>query len=241
MDWLLDRRYAPITNSAGVLQVDAKTAAEEFQVWQTDLTSGYSFSIRAVEADLEGALSVLAPLSTFPRRVVFIPTAVGSTVLFDNFANGSDVAGKVKVLSGRLAVRGARITAVPHTISGKNPSGSYGATTLEVFQRGNPERAIWAANDGGRWTSGALGTPFDFEDLSAYKSKRVRDRFPLKLLSGYLRHLECDVFAKEFYCCGPDHPAYLVEKEGPAPSWARDFSLVEVQAGVHRRGTLKRE
>lgn len=234
MDWLLDRRYAPITNSAGVLQLRAEVVAEEYRTWQSGLSTGYSFSLRAVESDLQGVLSVLAPLSTFPRRVLFIPTRSGSTVLFDNFINGSDVAGKVTVISRRLAARGARITAIPHTISPSNPLGSYGATVLEVFQGGDTERSIWTANDGGKWTSGTSGNPYDFEDLSVYESRSVRDRFTPGLLREYLRQLEWDVFCKDFYGCGPARPAYLVEKEGPAPRHARDFCLADVQSGVHR-------
>ncbi|MEQ4210408.1 hypothetical protein [Actinopolymorpha sp. B9G3] len=41
----------------------------------------------------------------------------------------------------------------------------------------------------GRWEWHTSGQPFTFEDVSRYRSRRIRDRFDRPLLIEYLHHL----------------------------------------------------
>jgi hypothetical protein len=71
---------------------------------------------------------------------------------------------------------------------------SYPARILEVYGPDGAaplllERAIVAANDGGRWTFETAGRPFPFEDTERYTLRRKSDRFPADLLYDYLQAL----------------------------------------------------
>ena len=51
------------------------------------------------------------------------------------------------------------------------------------------ERSIAAANDGGRWVFEASGTPFSFEDESAYGARRKSERLTSGMVMDYLAGL----------------------------------------------------
>lgn len=57
----------------------------------------------------------------------------------------------------------------------------------------NVERSIAAARDGSRWVFETSGTPYDFEDLVAYRHRLKKRRFTSEMLYDYLRHLNVPV------------------------------------------------
>ena len=62
-----------------------------------------------------------------------------------------------------------------------------------------------------------------------YRSKLVRDRFPVSLLRDYLRALGLDAFEQEFYLAG--QPATLVTEEFPDDSDDKYVELAAWQSG----------
>ena len=235
MKWLLDRRFAPITNSVGLIEADAKVVAAEFEKWQREVVRGFEFVTRPVFGDLVSALQTLLPLDTFIRRVIFVPTRAKWTALFDNFIRGSDVAAKTKILAERLHTRGVRATAVPHSISPGRPKGEYGAAIVEVYSAESTTlRSVSASNDGGRWVFSESGHPLPFEDVATYQKRLVRDRFTPEALETFLNQYgELDVFDEQFYLCRANSAAYLVAKVGPTPSSVREYSLEQAQNYEH--------
>lgn len=82
--------------------------------------------------------------------------------------------------------------------------GSSRCSALTVSPRWG--MSIAAANDGGRWVFETSGTPFAFEDLSAYANRLKKRRLTAEMLLDYLRALGVPVNDE------PDwSAAYLVE------------------------------
>jgi hypothetical protein len=93
----------------------------------------------------------------------------------------------------------------------------------------NSVRAIYAANDGGRWVFGHSGEPFPFEKLEQYQAHRVWDRFTFEMLKDYLRHLGLAPFEEDFYM-PPGSRAWLIQKTGSFTTVGREYTLEEARA-----------
>lgn len=122
------------------------------------------------------------------ERHVLIPWEEWTAVLTDG-PLGTDVGMLPSLAARELACAALRAVAVDPK------SERLGAVILEVFDPaagGEPlrcRRSISVADDGGRWVFGQFGTPYRFEDLSAYGRRRIRDRFTPPMLCEYLRAL----------------------------------------------------
>lgn len=136
----------------------------------------------ASATDAFAALKPMVPRS----RYAWIP--IGDwTVLLSNGPLGTDV-GLLPMHAVR-AFGGRAIRAVSVDDSELHP-----ARILEVYDEHstdplNMERSIAAANDGGRWVFETSGTPYPFEDQTAYTRRLKRDRFTTDMLYDYLRAL----------------------------------------------------
>jgi hypothetical protein len=80
--------------------------------------------------------------------------------------------------------------------------GRYGSVPFELVgpeltNHSNYIRAISATNDGGKWVFVETRDPLPFEQVGAYKARRVRDRFTSEMLADYCRALGVHVFESE--------------------------------------------
>lgn len=215
---LLREEFAPTTSSVGFLEAPIDEVVTETARWRRELYG--SASTRTIQGGLRTALAHLEPLTmSVAPRVLAIQTSDPSwTAYFDCDALGTDPAGAVSVLCGRMRCRGVIVTCVPQTISGQRPRGRYGAVMFEVrepdpenAERSRTLRAVGAANDGGRWTFYAFGQTQPFEDTKAYERRFVRDRFTSEMLGGYCRGLGIRIFDEDFY----RGPSVLIESDVP--------------------------
>jgi hypothetical protein len=231
---LLDDRWAPVTATMGFLEARAEYSARAFAAWQGGLLAprGITVKVSPVSGSLEQALSSLLPLtSPERRRHLFMPTRSPWTGYVDNARGGTDAASAMGYMAQTLGCRGMRVVAVPHTL--RKDKGRYGAVMLDVYGPRqthwlNYLRAIYAANDGGRWVFGQSGEPFPFEKLEQYQARKVRDRFTFDMLKDYLRHLGLSPFEEDFYL--PEGaPAWLVEKTGPVVPAHKEYTLAQAR------------
>jgi hypothetical protein len=234
MRLLLDDRFAPLTHEFGFLELGCEAAAHAFSEWQQSVLHPQLVTARRLaERSLEDALRQLVPLTSIvPTRYLLV--AHGSwTAFFTNSVKGSDAASPMGYLAGRLGVRTLRVSAVPHTKQGR--TGRFGSTQLEIFGPNannilNHIRSVAVVNDDGRWEFIVTGTPQPFEELEAYKAKRVRDRFTPETLERYLAALGIDAaFDAASY---QTSDAYLVTKSGALPPALREFSLEEARRNL---------
>ena len=237
MNLLLDDRFAPITSTIGFIEIDLQNAVAGFMRWQEPIHAprGVVLATRTLDGDLPSTLSALLPLTSVEtRRFLFVPTASAWVAFFDNNHGGTDATGPMAYLARTLRCRALRVVAVPHHEPRRDQGhwrGRYGATILDLFgaevtNHSNTIRSITMMNDGGSWTFDEIGGPLPFEDLEAYKARRVRDRFPFELLRSYLKHLRLEPFDEQFYRA----PAVLVEKQGPCAPALQEYSLEEMRA-----------
>ncbi|MCL2848467.1 MAG: hypothetical protein FWE61_00290 [Micrococcales bacterium] len=161
----------------------------------------------------EDALSALVPTPAL-FRYAFVPIG-GWTVLMSNGPGGSDVG----ILPSHAA-RGLGIRALRALCTGDNVQ--YPARVLEVFGPAGDEilgyeRSIAAANDGGRWVFETYGTPFDFEDLEAYKRRVRSTRFTADMMYAYLRALGVPLGVE---------PEWSATRMLEWPDWEEDFASI---------------
>jgi hypothetical protein len=89
----------------------------------------------------------------------------------------------------------------------------------------NSIRAIYAANDGGRWTFGAHGEVQPFEKPESYTARRVKDRLTPEMLEEYCAALGVRYFDPSFYL--PE--GVLIEVSSRLPFGHRGEPLEQVQ------------
>lgn len=242
MTLLFDDSLFPLTSTIGFVRAAAPKAVDSYLEWQVPLRRAAGRTVTAESLAGSGGLRPLLlqllPLRRGePNRMLFVPTAGEWTAYFDNLATGPDVLPIIRHLAIALNCPAVRLTAVPHTRrgTGSAATGRYGATVLEIIDpiHGRPPlrylRSIAAVNDGGRWRFDVVGPQQPFEAAEHYRSKLVRDRFPVTLLRDYLRTLGLDAFEQEFYLAG--QPATLVTEEFPDDSNDKYVELAAWQSG----------
>jgi hypothetical protein len=232
---LFGLNIGPITSSAGFLSAPPEKAAGAFQHWQNSLLAGRNIELQheSIEGSIESMLQRLAPLtSPVPTKFLFIPTASCWTAFVSNSWRGTDASGSMSVLAKLLDCTALRVLCVNHTLPTKvtkEARGQYGATIFEVYSvDGSVRRTIYAANDGGKWKFGQSGEPFNFENQSAYKTTKVRDRFTQEMLKQNLAGLGLFPFEKNWYLPPNDPAAILVTRHGERVQGYTEHSLEDV-------------
>lgn len=220
--------HFPTTQEIGFLETDLETVVTGFVAWLTRL--GQKPNQRSiVGGGLHEGLHELLPLTVADRRrFVFFKVSQAWTAFFDNGARGTDAASKGPYLARTLGCRGLRVVSAP------DDNRTYGACILEVY---GPEptdslnyiRTVGVANDGGRWRFHTSGAPFSFEDLSAYKRRRIRDRFTHEMLANYLDALGVSAFSPGSYT-----EPVLVERGDAEPSNIEHLSFEQAEARFAR-------
>jgi hypothetical protein len=230
MRTLLNERFAPTTSEIGFLELGLEDAADGLERWRRRLYQEVHISRPTV--GFPEVLSRLEPLvqGACPREVL---VAAGNwTAYFDCSLRGTDAVPVIGHLSRMLECRGLVMEAIPHTIgtpgirqgrSGSVQFEMFGPTETEVL---NYVRTIYVTFDGSRWEFGANGREQPFEELLAYKARRVRDRFTSEMLERYCQALGLDVFNPGTY--GPE--SVLIESEVPMPANPVIMTLAEAQA-----------
>lgn len=90
----------------------------------------------------------------------------------------------------------------------------------------NYVRAISLTQDGARWSFYADDKPvLDFEEVEAYSSRKVRDRFTLDMLKRYCAALGLHPFDREFY----PGPSILVTNASELQTQETSLTLAEVR------------
>jgi hypothetical protein len=193
---LLGLDLPPVTDSVGFLSCPIRSAVDAFLGWQRPLLSRRGIEIAERRVSGVSATDVVCsamPVLTSiePTRQLFVGTLKGDGVFFlENGADGADPYSVCSYLAEKLGCTGVRMDLIDDDPRAQR----YGATVLEVYERGagalSYRRAISCINDGGSWVFATSGEPYSFEQHNVYAARRIRDRFPPDLLAEYLEHLE---------------------------------------------------
>jgi len=220
-------RYAPITSSIGFLELPLERVVDGFVTWDRSLG-------RRTETEpvpFPDGLERLPPLvgGSRPRRL-FAANGSGWTAYFDCGLRGTDAVSVVGHLSRTLGCQGVAIRATPHTVGvADGVPARFGAVQFELFgplptEFMNYVRTVHVTFNGRAWEFAATGTEQPFEEVDAYRARRVRDRFTSEMLERYCRALGVDPFEPDAY----GSPAYLVTNDERTEG-LQAMSLAEAQ------------
>ena len=212
----------PLGQKVGFVELELAGAIEAYRAW----TRGWwplrpSFE-QVRETRLIEQLPRLLPLEMPYTRRLLVAHGQRWTAIFDNSRGGGDPYPAVAELSRIAGTRGV--------LAGHTPLEQYPhpATQLHLFGEGDYVRTIdCGVFDDGRWSFEANGTEQPFEELEAYSSRRVRDRFTRPMLLRYLSALGIESDMMSAY-----GPAVLVQDRFVWVRWRA--TLDEARAVLER-------
>ncbi|MBI2421748.1 MAG: hypothetical protein HYV27_02880 [Candidatus Hydrogenedentes bacterium] len=212
-DGLFGGDYLPVTAHIGFLKTSLASASTAHMDWMENLHRDLSKT--HVTDELRSLLVQLEPLTNRPTKYLWLETRTGWSALLVNRFRVGDVRSTISTLAQRLRCEGLIVDCQPEPFGEPMPEGhawsNYSFSLLKPTSDGLNRRIIQCANDGGKWTFGQNGIPEPFEDMAAYKSRRIKDRFTARLLRRYCEALGIDIFQETFY--GPG--GYLYEDREP--------------------------
>ena len=97
-------------------------------------------------------------------------------------------------------------------IAFSNHYSEYPAFFFHYYEEGAERRFIQALKDHPRWVFYQEGEPLDFEDVSLYKKRRIRDRLTREIIIEYAKHLGWDIEDENFW--RSDKPAIYGKQLG---------------------------
>lgn len=222
-------KCAPVTSSIGFLRAPLGGVSDALYGWRSQIHG------RVERVRLPGGLvdnvGRLEPLSVgaHPRALVVATGNPEWTALFDNGANGGDPDTTVGYLAEKILCQGLVVESIPGATTTTGPR-RYGAIQFEMFGPVRTDflnyvRTVSVTQDGTRWRFDQGGTVQDFEDLAAYRRRRVVDRFTLSMLIDYAAALGVHPFDPDFYL----GPSVLVMSPLPTDVGLRSMSIAEAQ------------
>ena len=231
MRTLLHEQFAPITSKIGYLRLDLDEATAALAGWLRDITPG-GVAVEHIDAGFPGCLETLEPLTAavVPRHLL-VEVSGNWTAYFNCSLRGTDAVSAIGHLTRQVGCQGLIIITVPHTANvASTGRGRLGAVQFQMFgpletDFLNYVRTIAVGSDGRRWEFEANGTPQWFEEMDAYQSRRVRDRFTSVMLERYCAALDLKAFEPSAY--GPR--AMLLHQHVPVPEGAYVMNLAEAQ------------
>lgn len=230
---LLDDRYAPITSGLGFLEAPLEEAAQALLDWRVAIHG--SARQERFPGGFEENVQKLEPLVFgWKSRELLVATSNPNwTAFFDCGYLGGDQRTQVSYLARTMGCHALFVCSIPPAADdSRSPNG---AIQFELYGPvGNPlnyVRAISLTQDGARWSfdNDAEEPVLDFEEVEAYASRKVRDRFTLDMLKRYSAALGLHPFYPEFY----PGPSILVTNASEQQTQEDSFSLAEVR---ERRG-----
>ena len=198
--------YPPVTDNFAFVKADLERIVAFCDDWL--IPQGVKPAER-FRAPVEVAIRRLFPITE--QRMLFIQCNSEWTALFCDTDDNPEL--PIGNITGKLKLRGAIATYVPNSYNAQTDKGQMGAVQLRMFEPFetfflNYGRSISVVNEYGRWSFDEGYEPLPFENLEAYKARRIRDRFTIEMLIDYLHHLEIDAYSPGFYTneCALYHP-----------------------------------
>jgi hypothetical protein len=231
--------FAPVTSAMGFLRAPLEVVADGLVAWRREI-HGSAQSDR-LPGGLRDHVLALEPLTggVRPRELVVATESPEWTAVFDCGVQGGDPTTTVGYLARTLRLQGVVVVSIPDTPATAGRPQRFGARQLEMFAPMSTDflnyiRTVSVVRDGDRWRFDANGTVQDFEDVGAYKRRRVAERFTGMMLVEYAAALGLRPFEGEFF----PGPSVLVRSPAVPPPGALVLSLQDAQ---QRAGIVKQE
>jgi hypothetical protein len=205
---LVKNEFAPVTFRFGFVESSFASLCEAFQEWfrTIDAKYGLKTEFRTIVASLETALLSLEPLTTPSDRYLLVETKSNWTAIFANGLRVNDVFSPVSYLPLRLNCRGLEVGYAPDRSKSdrKDLIQVWGHALFSLYGPCNTDwlnriRHLSVSNDVGGWSFSESGGVQPYEDLDAYKKRRIQERLTLQMLERYCRALGVEVNQVDFY------------------------------------------
>jgi hypothetical protein len=197
-------RYAPVTTEFSVISTALDAVLDHWIGWHRGIWEQYNWKVPLVpvQGSLANKLDALLPLDSQARLLT--ETADGQLAVFCNFSqtNGSSdakyLARQFKLTETRVVLAdGKRNGNIESTDSVQFDITDYAAPVVDGWR---PAGRSVAAHKESRWEWHEHGPPYPFEDLEAYKAKRIKDRLTPEMVEAYCNHLGIALFDPDYYC-----------------------------------------
>ncbi|MFP5283900.1 MAG: hypothetical protein ACLGIF_10680 [Actinomycetes bacterium] len=229
MKTLLEEQFAPITSEIGFLRLPFPRAAAALESWRREQRPG--LTVTSLAEPLDAALARLPPLAASVPRELLVEVRGGWCAYFDAAPDGTAAYEAVHHLARALHCDGLRVVVVPHGPRRPDDEAAArpGALRWELTYRtdwASETRAVAVQYHDAAWQFSESGRPQPYEETTAYRAKRVRDRFTSAMLERYCQALGLEVFDPAAY-----GPRGVLLEHKVRPSWrTRPRPLPEVQA-----------
>jgi hypothetical protein len=232
---LLGDLFAPVTSAMGFLRAPLGEVADGLTSWRREI-HGSAQSV-GLDGGLQANVSALEPLTggVRPRELVVATSNPEWTAVFDCGVQGGDPTTTVGFLARTLGVQGVAVVSIPDVPADAGKPERYGARQFEMFGPIataflNYVRTVSLVRDGSRWRFDANGTVQDFEQIEAYKRRKVAERFTPSMLVEYAAALGLEPFNESFF----PGPCVLVTNPAVPPPGAVVLRIQDAQrwAGI---------
>lgn len=190
---LLDGASAPFTHSIWFVEAPLDVVVEAVRRWHAGL--GRTDDMSSLAAPLPRLLDQLEPFSIPSWKQLLVETTSRWTAVF---SQGSDI--YTGDNAGRLLnCRSLKTTYSPHVVR-EGAVLNYGSRSFWLSDPASPVgyRVVNASYQS-RWTWDLAGEEQPFEDVAAYTSTRIPDRFTLARLNAYCAALGIHRADSSFY------------------------------------------
>jgi hypothetical protein len=205
---LIKNEFAPVTFRFGFVEASFPSLRDAFEQWRWDIDAGFAVKteFRNIVAPLETALLSLQPLTTPLDRYLLVETKSNWTAIFANGLRVNDVFSPVSYLPLLLNCRGLEVGYAPDRSKSdrKDLIRMWGHALFALYGPSNTDwlnriRYLSVSNDVGGWSFSESGDVQRYEELDAYKKRRIQERLTFEMLERYCRALGVEVNQVEFY------------------------------------------
>jgi hypothetical protein len=205
---LIKNEFAPVTFRFGFVESSFTSLREAFHEWfrTIDAKEGLKTEFRTIVAPLGTALLSLEPLTTPSDRYLLVETKSNWTAIFANGLRVNDVFSPVSYLPLRLNCRGLEVGYTPDCsksdrkdllrVWGHTLFALYGPSSTDWLNR---IRYLSVSNDVGGWSFSESGDAQPYEELDAYKKRRIQERLTIEMLERYCSALGVELNQADFY------------------------------------------
>jgi hypothetical protein len=226
-------RYAPVTTGMAFVHQPIAKFWEKFQIRLEDLRKIWEspvgdYQVEKVNGGLVDFLEKIGPIKVPISKYGIISAGPEWTAWFD----ASPCPDRGQATYNAMIQEREVVVSVqsPHDPNGH--PGSIGSTQFAHidYQRSDRRVRQVIAHFESRWEFQTIGEPFLFEDLEAYKRKKIRDRLTPEMVAEYCRHFGLHIFDPNFYT----GPGYIVTPYQPPNTKTTAYPIASNTSTVGR-------
>jgi hypothetical protein len=239
-EWILNDKYAPITNSFGFIEGGIEEIVEKFLNWRRIIKTlnPQCLSIdekKVSENSLGEIIHHLTPLNYGEaNRYLFIPTKSNWVAYFDNCYKGTDngVIYHFPTLTQKRGIIFHRTIFSQKKIDNKWV-GDIGSLGFSIYQPqdgiSRVRRYVNLMKDMGKWSFEQYGEPLLIENIEKYHERQKSQRFSTSDLIRILNYFDIDLLSDNFFLQGFSNPSHLVTITYSYDMEIRKLSLSEAK------------